>query len=115
MPYSRPVDDDGYFGEAVAASYDGSDPEMFEPAAIEPAVDRLAALAGDGRALEFGIGTGRIALPLSPRSSDAQLSQRSSSIGETRRGRWKTCTAFSGLVDQTDRWALSWAPTRHGR
>ena len=61
------MDDDDYFGEAVAASYDESEGEMFDPAAVEPAVDLLVALAGAGRALEFGVGTGRIALPLSLR------------------------------------------------
>ena len=40
---------------------------MFDPAVVEPAVDFLADLAGDGAALELGIGTGRIALPLSQR------------------------------------------------
>src|SRR3954454_207607 len=40
---------------------------MFEAARIDPVVDVLAALAGDGRALEFAIGTGRIALPLRAR------------------------------------------------
>jgi SAM-dependent methyltransferase len=56
-----------YFGEEVAARYDASSGEYFEPAAIEATVDFLAALAGDGAALELGIGTGRIALPLSQR------------------------------------------------
>ena len=56
--------DDGYFREPVAARYDESSAEMFDPAAVEPVVDFLAALAGTGRALELGIGTGRIALPL---------------------------------------------------
>jgi SAM-dependent methyltransferase len=37
---------------------------MFRPDVVEPAVDFLAELAGTGRALELGIGTGRIALPL---------------------------------------------------
>ena len=41
--------------------------EMFEPGAVDPAVDLLAELAGGGRALELGIGTGRIALPLAAR------------------------------------------------
>ena len=59
--------DDGYFDERVAARYDESSAEMFEPAAVDPVVDFLAALAGDGRALELGIGTGRIALPLAQR------------------------------------------------
>ena len=58
------TDDDGYFGERVAARYDESSGEMFAPAAVDPAVGFLAGLAGDGRALELGIGTGRIALPL---------------------------------------------------
>src|SRR3954469_23339510 len=40
---------------------------MFEPAVVEPAVDFLAELAGERRALELGIGTGRIALPLAAR------------------------------------------------
>jgi len=51
----------------VAARYDELAAEMFEPAVVEPAVDFLAALAGDGAALELGVGTGRIALPLSRR------------------------------------------------
>jgi SAM-dependent methyltransferase len=37
---------------------------MFDPAVVGPAVDFLAGLAGSGAALELGIGTGRIALPL---------------------------------------------------
>jgi hypothetical protein len=56
-----------HFGEEVAAVYDDPADEMFQPAAIEPVVDFLAALVGDGAALEFGIGTGRIGLPLAQR------------------------------------------------
>ena len=40
---------------------------MFDPAVVDPAVNFLADLAGDGAALELGIGTGRIGLPLSQR------------------------------------------------
>ncbi|MCL6670085.1 class I SAM-dependent DNA methyltransferase [Streptomyces panaciradicis] len=61
------LDDDGYFGEEIAAGYDDSAADMFRPEAVGPAVDVLAGLAGDGRALELGIGTGRIALPLARR------------------------------------------------
>jgi SAM-dependent methyltransferase len=61
------VDTDGYFGEPVAARYDETSGEMFDPAELDPAVDFLAVLAGNGRALELGIGTGRIALPLAAR------------------------------------------------
>ena len=56
--------DDGYFDERVAARYDESSAEMFDPAVVDPVIDLLVELAGDGRALELGIGTGRIALPL---------------------------------------------------
>jgi len=59
--------DDGYFDEHLAASYDDSSAEMFDPGVVNPVVDFLAGLAGDGRALELGIGTGRIALPLAQR------------------------------------------------
>jgi SAM-dependent methyltransferase len=61
------VHDDGYFGEPVAARYDESAADMFDPAVVDPVVDFLAELAGDGRALELGIGTGRIAVPLARR------------------------------------------------
>jgi SAM-dependent methyltransferase len=39
----------------------------FDPGVVEPVVEQLADLAAGGRALEFAIGTGRIALPLSER------------------------------------------------
>ena len=55
--------DDGYFGGPIAARYDDDTGDRFEPALV----DRLVELAGDGRALEFAIGTGRIALPLAAR------------------------------------------------
>jgi SAM-dependent methyltransferase len=51
----------------VAATYDEDSADMFEPSVVEPAVEFLAGLAGDGAALELGIGTGRIALPLARR------------------------------------------------
>lgn len=58
---------DGYFDEEVAARYDESEADMFDPGMVGPAVDLLAELAGEGPALELGIGTGRIALPLAQR------------------------------------------------
>jgi SAM-dependent methyltransferase len=61
------VGEDGYFDERVAARYDESEAEMFDPAVVDPVVDFLAELAGSGRALELGIGTGRIAIPLARR------------------------------------------------
>jgi SAM-dependent methyltransferase len=59
--------DDGYFDERVAARYDESEAEMSDPAVVEPVVEFLVELAGSGSALELGIGTGRIALPLAQR------------------------------------------------
>jgi len=61
------VDDDGYFGEPVAARYDDVVDDMLDRAGIDIAVDFLAELAGSGRALELGIGTGRVAVPLARR------------------------------------------------
>jgi SAM-dependent methyltransferase len=56
-----------HFGEEVAGHYDADLAEMFSEEIVEPAVSFLAELAGSGRALEFGIGTGRLALPLAAR------------------------------------------------
>jgi SAM-dependent methyltransferase len=56
-----------YFGERVAARFDERYADQAEPAVVDPIVDFLAELAADGTALELGIGTGRIALPLAQR------------------------------------------------
>ncbi len=56
-----------HFGERVAERYDESAADMFESAVVDPVVDFLAGLAGQGAALELGIGTGRIAIPLARR------------------------------------------------
>jgi SAM-dependent methyltransferase len=61
------VTDDGYFDEEVAAGYDAATSGMHDQSVIDAIIDVLAELAGDGRALEFGVGTGRIALPLARR------------------------------------------------
>ncbi|MFB7756454.1 class I SAM-dependent DNA methyltransferase [Streptomyces sp. NPDC056121] len=51
----------------AAQRYDTPGSGMFAPEVLEPAVDRLAQLAGGGQALEFAIGTGRVAVPLAAR------------------------------------------------
>jgi SAM-dependent methyltransferase len=56
-----------YFDERIAATYEAKWPELFEPAVVEPAVSFLSDLARSGTALELGIGTGRLAPPLSRR------------------------------------------------
>jgi SAM-dependent methyltransferase len=73
----------GFFGERVASRYDEGLGRMAAPEVVGPVVDLLAELAGDGAALEFAIGTGRIALPLAERgvrvagidNSDAMLAR----------------------------------------
>jgi SAM-dependent methyltransferase len=67
---------EGFFGERVAAHYDER-----SGTAPDAVIDRLHELAGDGAAVEFAIGTGRIAVPLAERgvsvagidNSDAML------------------------------------------
>ena len=61
-----------HFDDRVAAGYDKASSAMFDPSVVDPTVDFLAGLAGDGSALELGIGTGRVALPLSRRGVRVQ-------------------------------------------
>ncbi len=48
----------------VATNYDRAVADRFSADVVGPAVDVLAGFAGDGTAVEFAVGTGRIALPL---------------------------------------------------
>lgn len=90
-----------HFDAVTAAHYDESSDAMFRPEVLEPAVDFLAGLAGDGRALEFGVGTGRVALPLSARgvpvhgidNSEPMLEQLRAKSGAERIG--LTCGDFA--------------------
>jgi SAM-dependent methyltransferase len=58
---------ENYFDERIAKAYDAKWANLAEPAVVDPAVNFLAELAGTGAALELGVGTGRLALPLSRR------------------------------------------------
>jgi SAM-dependent methyltransferase len=83
---------EGFFGERVASHYDERSDAMSSPEVVGPVVDLLAELAGDGAALEFAIGTGRIALPLAERgvrvagidNSEAMLSRLRAKPGADR-------------------------------
>jgi SAM-dependent methyltransferase len=56
-----------HFGPKVAERFDERHASKADPAVVAPIVDFLADLAGDRAALELGVGTGRIALPLAQR------------------------------------------------
>jgi SAM-dependent methyltransferase len=58
---------DANFSTWIAERYEQLWPELFDPEVLDPAVDFLVEIAGAGSALELGIGTGRVALPLSRR------------------------------------------------
>jgi SAM-dependent methyltransferase len=51
----------------LAEVYDAVYSTKFDPAVIEPVVEFLATVARTGPALEFAVGTGRVALPLAAR------------------------------------------------
>jgi SAM-dependent methyltransferase len=78
-----------YFGEHVAERYDESTADLSVPDVVDPVVNFLVDLAFDGVALELGIGTGRIALPLAQRGvrvhgidlSDAMVAKLRSKAG----------------------------------
>jgi SAM-dependent methyltransferase len=60
-------EEQGFFGERVAARYDDVSWSMFDPALLAATADFLAEMAAGGAALEFAIGTGRVAVPLAER------------------------------------------------
>jgi SAM-dependent methyltransferase len=70
-----------HFDEWVAQRYEILWPELFDPAVVEPTVDFLADLAGAGPALELGVGTGRIALPLTRRGVSVHGIELSPAMG----------------------------------
>jgi SAM-dependent methyltransferase len=55
------------WGEDIADVYDATYAKLAQPSVVDPVVDFLRAYASGGPALEFAVGTGRIALPLSAR------------------------------------------------
>ncbi|MGO9875852.1 MAG: class I SAM-dependent DNA methyltransferase [Acidimicrobiia bacterium] len=58
-----------FVGE-VARYYDANSAPQYEPAVLDPTVEFLAGLTGRGKALEFAIGTGRVALALRARGTE---------------------------------------------
>jgi SAM-dependent methyltransferase len=61
------MDQSEIWNEEAAQRYDTPGVGMFGAEVLGPSVDRLVELAAGGRALEFAIGTGRVAIPLRER------------------------------------------------
>ena len=83
----RPIGPDGYFDEPVAAAYDERTAAKAAPEVVDPVVDFLVGLAGRGRALELGVGTGRIAIPLAQRGVPVHGIEKSRAMQHAA-GRW---------------------------
>ena len=83
-----------HFGESVAARFDERYAHQADPAVVGPIVDLVVELADGGAALELGIGTGRVALPLAARGvpvhgielSEAMLARMRAKPGADRIG-----------------------------
>lgn len=76
-----------YFDEDVAAHYDESAGPEFDPGVLAATVDLLVELAGDGAALEFAVGTGRVALPLAARGVPVSGIEFSTAMAERLRAK----------------------------
>ncbi len=84
------MDQKEIWNEEAARRYDTPGEGMFAPEVLGPTIDRLATLAGDGAALEFAIGTGRVGIPLRERGvpvsgielSEAMLAQLRAKMDE---------------------------------
>ena len=71
----------------MAVVYDEVYGSGFEPAPLDPVVGLLTELAGCGAALEFAVGTGRVALPLSARGVPMQGIKLSPHMAERMRAK----------------------------
>jgi SAM-dependent methyltransferase len=106
----KTVDQQQLWDEHAARNYDASSAAMFSGEVLGPTVNVLTQLAAGGRAVEFAIGTGRVAIPLSARGvevsgieiSHAMIARLRDKIGEDRlpvvQGDMTTATAGSGFA-----------------
>jgi SAM-dependent methyltransferase len=67
IPKEDEMEQQDIWDDEAAKAYDTPGRGMFDPALLDATTRRLAALAEGGPALEFAIGTGRVAIPLSAR------------------------------------------------
>jgi SAM-dependent methyltransferase len=75
------------WGSEIAEVYDPTYSAGFEPSVLDPMIDDLAELAQGGPALEFAVGTGRVALPLSKRGISVQGIELSAPMAEKLRAK----------------------------
>jgi SAM-dependent methyltransferase len=87
------------YGERIADLYDRMTAVLPDPA---DCVDRLAELAGPGPALELGIGTGRVALPLAARGVPVHGIDASAAMVERLRAKPGGEAVAVTLADFTD-------------
>ena len=85
----------------VAEGYDTPGTGAFSPAVLGPTIECLARLAGNGRALEFAIGTGRVAIPLRERGIPVVGIELSSAMVEQLRRKADEATLPVVLGDMT--------------
>jgi SAM-dependent methyltransferase len=78
---------ESYFEGPIAEGFDAIWAETFDPDVLDPVIDFLADLTGDGAALELGIGTGRVALPLRQRGVPVHGIELSAAMAEQLRAK----------------------------
>jgi len=101
---------ENHFGEEVAARYDESSGSMFDADVLGPTVDVLAELAGGGAALEFAVGTGRVALPLAARGVPVSGIEFSTAMAE----RFVSRTRPSASTSRWATWQPPWSTAASG-
>lgn len=90
-----------FFGEDVAARYDDSQGPAFDPVVIEQTVGALEQLAAGGAAVEFAVGTGRIALPLADRGVPVSGIELSEPMAQRLRAKDPTGRVAVSIGDMT--------------
>lgn len=98
-----------YFDEDVAATYDDDAADMFTAEVLTSTVDFLAGLAGNGAALELGIGTGRVAVPLQQRG----VAVHGIELSEAMVARLRAKPDAAGIDVTVDDFATARAPGRY--
>ena len=76
-----------HFDERIAAIYDETSGDRFDPAVLDPTVEFLVEQSAGGRVVEFASGTGRVALPLARRGVEVRGIELSAAIADRMRAK----------------------------